>query len=303
MTEPAAVASESELTAALFSTGYTYTDPVNDETFPYIVEPGTLDEFPPGWGEQPTERDQAVIDASDDAEVSVKAIDLNDYAHTAKQRGWGAGWPSCAGAAHNIATIVGHNPDGSVAAKVTVRKRLARLVNLLLDECERRGYNLWADQCGGYNCRPIANTRVASNHSWAVAVDLNWRQNPMRRPLVTNIPGWMVQLWNRYGFAWGGHYRSTPDPMHFEFMGTPSDADGMTALAIEEIAGGHPTLRRGSTGDAVRRLQAALHIPVDGLFGPQTEAAVRKFQKEHNLDVDGIVGPRTWAALKKSNML
>ena len=25
-------------------------------------------------------------------------IDLNDYAHTAAQHGWGAGWPSCSGA-------------------------------------------------------------------------------------------------------------------------------------------------------------------------------------------------------------
>ncbi len=163
------------------------------------------------------------------------AIDLRDYGRTSAQRGWGAGWPSCSGAAGDLATVVANNPDGSVAAKVTVRKRLARLVDVLLDECERRGYNFHANQCGGYNCRPIGGTRTASNHSWGVAIDLNWQLNPMRRPLTTNIPGWMVQMFNRYGFAWGGHYRGTPDTMHFEFMGTPTDADDMTALALHEL--------------------------------------------------------------------
>ena len=42
---------------------YVYTDPVDDVEWPRIVEPDELDEFPDGWGEQPTERDQAAIDA------------------------------------------------------------------------------------------------------------------------------------------------------------------------------------------------------------------------------------------------
>ncbi len=48
---------------------------------------------------------------------------------------------------------------------------------------------------------------------------------------------------------------------------------------------------------AVQRLQAALHLPVDGEFGPETEAAVRRLQARHGLSVDGVVGPATWAAV------
>jgi peptidoglycan hydrolase-like protein with peptidoglycan-binding domain len=50
-------------------------------------------------------------------------------------------------------------------------------------------------------------------------------------------------------------------------------------------------------GFYVRTLQAALHVSVDGEFGPETLAAVKHFQAEHGLEVDGEVGPKTWAAL------
>lgn len=64
-------------------------------------------------------------------------------------------------------------------------------------------------------------------------------------------------------------------------------------------AGGHPVLRRGSKGEAVKDLQKRLHgLDVDGDFGPATEAAVKRFQSAHKLEVNGIVGPQTWAALE-----
>src|SRR5204863_3294621 len=62
-------------------------------------------------------------------------------------------------------------------------------------------------------------------------------------------------------------------------------------------------LARGAGGDLpdgsgrVRALQRHLRAlgahpgPVDGRFGPRTEAAVRRFQSARGLAVDGIVGP------------
>ena len=64
------------------------------------------------------------------------------------------------------------------------------------------------------------------------------------------------------------------------------------------------TLRRGSTGPEVTRLQQRLTElgfdpnGIDGIFGPGTEAAVKAFQQSKGLTVDGIVGPNTRAALE-----
>lgn len=47
----------------------------------------------------------------------------------------------------------------------------------------------------------------------------------------------------------------------------------------------------------IKAIQSALHVTVDGNFGPMTLHAVRAFQDGHRLTVDGKVGPVTWGRL------
>ena len=61
-------------------------------------------------------------------------------------------------------------------------------------------------------------------------------------------------------------------------------------------------LKKGSRGDEVKRLQKALQISADGIFGPGTEASVKEFQKSNGLVADGIVGRKTWEALQISDI-
>jgi peptidoglycan hydrolase-like protein with peptidoglycan-binding domain len=69
---------------------------------------------------------------------------------------------------------------------------------------------------------------------------------------------------------------------------TPGEEAG-TGEAVNEES--------GAEGGGVERLQSALKLPVDGEFGPETEAAVRRLQERHGLTVDGVVGPETWSVL------
>jgi hypothetical protein len=57
-----------------------------------------------------------------------------------------------------------------------------------------------------------------------------------------------------------------------------------------------PTIKQGSTGDAVRQWQGIIGVTVDGQFGPNTATATKTWQSSHGLTADGIVGPASWGA-------
>lgn len=247
----------------------------------------------------------------------VPGISLTNYSVNAQGKGWGA---PCQQARTTITL------DNGV--RITVASRIAELTKRILNECLRDGYVIRQADTGAYNCRYISGTKIWSNHAWALAIDINWQLNPMRRPLTTNIPTWMVQKFNRYGFAWGGHYSGTPDAMHFEFMGTPAQADEAWRIFVKEREGTAPgpapapsplpVFAPGSRvlylkdphmeGTDVLKLQQVFNkwyygpnglpwLGEDGDFGPATDGRVREFQRRAGLTVDGEMGPASWKAL------
>jgi putative chitinase len=76
-------------------------------------------------------------------------------------------------------------------------------------------------------------------------------------------------------------------------LGGKIDAAAPVTAAVSE------TLRRGSKGEAVKKMQAKLGLTADGDFGPGTEAALKKWQAANGLTADGVAGPKTLAALMK----
>jgi peptidoglycan hydrolase-like protein with peptidoglycan-binding domain len=71
--------------------------------------------------------------------------------------------------------------------------------------------------------------------------------------------------------------------------------DTPAPTASPSASGG--TLRRGSKGDDVKKMQAKLGLAADGDFGPGTEAALKKWQADNGLTADGVAGPKTLAKL------
>ena len=63
-----------------------------------------------------------------------------------------------------------------------------------------------------------------------------------------------------------------------------------------------PLLKKGSQGEAVKKLQQTLNgkgykLTEDGDFGNNTYNALRAYQKDHGLEVDGECGKNTWQSL------
>jgi peptidoglycan hydrolase-like protein with peptidoglycan-binding domain len=57
-------------------------------------------------------------------------------------------------------------------------------------------------------------------------------------------------------------------------------------------------LKKGLSGEPVRRLQAKLGVPTDGEFGPGTEKALKDWQTKNGLAADGIAGPDTFMTMQ-----
>ena len=85
--------------------------------------------------------------------------------------------------------------------------------------------------------------------------------------------------------------------------GKEQDPEDTTDVTV----GGYKTLKWGSTGEDVKKLQQALKNrgfydgKIDSTFGSGVYAAVKAFQKQNGLKVDGVAGPATQILLYGSS--
>lgn len=78
--------------------------------------------------------------------------------------------------------------------------------------------------------------------------------------------------------------------------------DWRAATSVSGTAQPHPMPQMldapaGADDDRIRRIQRAVGVKVDGIYGPATAAAVATWQRAHGLCADRIVGPITAAAM------
>jgi peptidoglycan hydrolase-like protein with peptidoglycan-binding domain len=125
---------------------------------------------------------------------------------------------------------------------------------------------------------------------------------------ATSSPSALSALSGRSDFE-ASPVSATRAPDAASATATERSRDGeASATATERAAraagsGENENLARGSRGADVRQLQAQLKRagfdpgPLDGKFGPLTQAAVKAFQQARGLETDGIAGPLTKGAL------
>ncbi len=103
-----------------------------------------------------------------------------------------------------------------ILGTVTCNKYLMPQLRAALLEIVQRGLSpeIHPDEYAGcYYPRYIAGSTKLSNHSFGLALDLNVPGN--QRGTVGEMDRTVVQIFKKWGFAWGGDWGYT-DPMHFE---------------------------------------------------------------------------------------
>lgn len=162
------------------------------------------------------------------------ALDFAYPNKPADQRGWGPGYPNC----QEEKWIPLEAKNGTGFGRV--HRRVHRLLQLLIDKSIDLNYPPKDGQCWGSVCRcshrpdgtcaeDSNGNPIPSNHSWGLAIDFNSIENPFGGS-SHEMPARIVKLFHSYGFRWLGD-TEIHDWMHFDFCGTPKDADRMTAKA------------------------------------------------------------------------
>lgn len=109
--------------------------------------------------------------------------------------------------------------------KLTVNKAMAFPLMLAFAEVEagnaRNPWRKWLPAVVQSWCVRFTSSnpkkKILSTHSWAMAADIDPKQNGVGTD--GNIPTWVVEIFERWGFTWGGRWETYKDPMHFQYVG------------------------------------------------------------------------------------
>lgn len=172
-------------------------------------------------------------------------------------------------------------------------------------------YPLTGNDTGIYSCRHMNHdsSKPMSYHSWGMALDINWLENPAGNKLVTDIPKGMrdeiIALRtnsNARVFRWGGDWdwdgvssdHSFIDAMHWEVVAHPLDLD--TGIKDFEPIGGDLMFItvaqfQEMLNDAGQKDQNGNPLAVDDDFGPKTQFALTNGLKSGLKGEKGDPGP------------
>lgn len=127
-------------------------------------------------------------------------------------------------------------PLGRSGALVVVEKHVGPYIDGInadyLSDPRSYGYPIRSRDTGAYNCRETTSGNSWSKHAYGCAIDVNWSTNGYGAS-HHDIPAWLVAIFAKWGFGWGGNWSGTKDWMHFSKF--PNEGgDGKLDLPSEE---------------------------------------------------------------------
>jgi lysozyme family protein len=100
-----------------------------------------------------------------------------------------------------------------------------------------------------------------------------------------------LSTWADFGTGWGRRVNDVRTTATIMAGRLPSGIETATP------SGDYVTVKKGSNGSWVIKLQTLLGIQADGIFGKDTDTALKAWQAEHGMEPDGIAGRNTYRAM------
>jgi hypothetical protein len=106
---------------------------------------------------------------------------------------------------------------GKVKTSFYAHHKLVSAFEAVFEEIARLGLQDHIRSWGGiYNFRPIRGTTARlSLHCFGAAIDLNSESNKLGSE--GDMSPRVVEVFEHFGFLWGGNFRGRSDPMHFQY--------------------------------------------------------------------------------------
>lgn len=161
----------------------------------------------------------------------------------------------------------------------------------------------------------MAATPGTSNHGLGLAIDLAEQNDGDKRVKFVSpmLVLWLCNNAHLYGISaednsevwhWRYHAGDAIPAAVLEYENGPKAPSETPQTLVEPPKAPKVSLRRGSKGEAVKRLQRRLVLEgfavrggIDGIYGKYTEGAVKRYQKRKGLVADGVAGPVTLGRL------
>ena len=177
----------------------------------------------------------------------------------------------------------------------------------------------------------VTNARGGTSyHNYGLAIDYCLKVDGKAIWSVNKDWRTVAEEAKKLGFEWGGEWKSFVDYPHLQMTFGLSIKDlqagkrpaepAKESGAIKESVTSKPAVVKpvakpaapkapasvkypgkvieiGSKGKDVERIQRAVGVKPDGIYGKGTAAAVKAYQKRKKLKVDGEVGAKTWAVM------